>query len=62
MGGLIMKTRVRQLKDTGKYQLDNPEEPMFVIDEIVTSQGDYITWSEVFSTRKAAEKHRKSKL
>ena len=55
---MIMKTRVRQLINTGKYQLDNPERPTFVIDEIVTPQGDYITWPEFFSTREAAEKYR----
>jgi len=43
----ISRFRIRQIKQANK--------PLFVIDEIVSSQGHYITWPDFYSSKKAAQ-------
>lgn len=47
--------RVRELTIEGKHTV----KPLgvYVIDEIVTTEGHYITWEEKFSSKENAKKH-----
>jgi len=43
----LSRFRIRQIKQADK--------PLFVIDEIVSSQGYYITWPDFYGSDKAAQ-------